>query len=218
MIFSNIIKHSVLPKKWKLTMVEIFSIIMVLLYVSAFILNVSTLFLKDFPNKHYILLSVSIVEIVVTVFSVVVSLIATHISNYVNNACIKLVEEINRHNEPMFSNNSFDEFSKKTKEKLTSINNIRNTIFVVFAFYFISSFCCYVFSQSSLLQLLTGLIGAISTIFTVILALISSISCFVTGKYTQVILKTLDENNKKLTDKYNSLKIEMSYINNSKTT
>ena len=182
MIFSNIIKHSVLPKKWKLTMVEIFSTIMVLLYVCALILNVFTLFSKDFPNKHYILLSVSIVELVITVFSVVVSLIATHISNYINNACIKLVEEINRHNEPMFSNNDFDEFSQKTKEKLVSVNKIRNTIFVVFSFYFISSFCYYVFSQSSLLQLLTSLIGAISTIFTVVLALVSSISCFITGK------------------------------------
>ena len=218
MIFSNIIKHSVLPKKWKLTIVEIFSIIIVLLYVSAFILNVSILLLKDCSNQHYILFAVSVIEIAITVFSVVVSLIATHISDYVNNACIKLVEKINRHNEPMFINSEFEDFSNKTKEQLATVNKIRNAVFAVFAFYFISSFCCYIFTKSSFLQLLTSLFGAISTIFTVVLALVSSISCFITGKYTQIILKALDDDNKKLTDKYNSLKIELSYINNSKTT
>lgn len=215
LLFSKIIEHHVLPKKYNLNIIIVTFIILLLLYLAASIFYIRAL--TEYNNiGSFNLMTVSIIEIIMVSLSIIMSFIATYISNYINNSCVKLIEKINQHNEPMFEGIEQSDFSTDIKKYSTLINRLKIVFFIIVLLYCIVSTSYYLFMGSTVMQVLTSILSSISTIFTIILALISSISCFITGKYTQYILNNLDKYSISLVNKYNKIKIELSYLKSTK--
>lgn len=215
LLFSKVIEHNVLPKKYTLHIIMATFIVLLLLYVAASILYICALI--KYNTLSFGSIIISIIEIIIVVFSIIMSFIATYISNYINNSCIKLIENINRHNEPMFKDIEQSRFSTDIKKYSPLINWIKIVFFIIVLIYCIVSTSYYLFIDSAAIQILTSILSSISTILTIILALVSSLSCFVTGKYTQFILNNLDRHSTLLANKYNKIKIEQSHSKSTKT-
>lgn len=210
-IFSKIEDRELIPRKRSFFSVLIISCILLILYITASIFYIITLSTQNIETHPPILVSISIIEIIVTVLSIIVSIIATYISDYYSSSCVSFIEHINRQNEPFYQKKDLISLSKKTNKALNWVRWIKLFVLILFLFYFFLSVSYYISIQSSIIQLLTIIFSLLSTLCTIILALVSSISCFYVGEYTKKMLYELLEDNKRLFDLYNEAKISQSH-------
>ncbi len=195
-------KESLLPNKRNWRIVVSVSTIALLLYIIAFSLYITTMYKE---NAGF-LLAIAIIENMVTAFSIIVSIIATHVSNYTNSACIRLVEKINLMNESISKTNSID-LNKKIKNTVPYIYIL---CAVIFSLYFVSSVIYFFNANIEKSEFISIALGSISTILTIVLALTTIISYFSTGKYFNSLLEAAKDNDIYLSNKNNDLKITIS--------
>ena len=165
-------------------------------------------------NQQCILFLISIVEITLTGLSILISLWATYISDYINHSCVKIIEDINRSNEPISKEQDFVLLSNKAKNVSKHTAWMKFVILVIFVFYFISLIVYNFILGHPLVGMLSMILGSISTVITIILAVVSSVSSVVSGRYLHILLTMLYKANQKIFDQYNELKITKSYNNN----
>lgn len=200
-------KDTVLPSRNNLWFVVLISTITLLLYIVATILYIVTIKKQDYQS---ILLSISIIETIITLFSIVVSFFATYVSNYVNSACIKFAEKINLLNEPRIVNSSIKlsvDLSRKVNNHVRCINII---CAVIYSLYFVVVLVYYCNFEIKCMQFVSIGLGSISTILTIVLALNTTLSYYTVGKYFNLLLEKVKKDTANLSDEINNIKVSVS--------
>lgn len=210
-VFSTEInQHNTVPPLWKLFVLSVISVIMSLLYLVVSILTACTLggcYLEDADG----LLVVSILEIVLTLFSLFLSIMATHISDCIQDNFtdrLKRVYESNPFLQDEFKISKVIERAEKNK-KIS--RNIKRVIFAFFFLYFITSCLHIIRTDSMIIQGLVWGFGSLSTVFSVFLAVTSSFSCYTFGDCVMVLLEMLNKGINLLFDEYNNRRISDSF-------
>lgn len=210
-LFTKVLRPDVTPPKpLKIAVIAVF-VVLSLLYISATVLYSLTLCLSKENIEQRFLQTISIIEIVVTILSIIISVIATQISDHFTNASIERVEQIKRQNNPLFNDQNLFYQGELAKKYTRIAQRVKYFVLVPFAFYIGIMVIYYYYVQSTVIQLWTVISGSVSAIFSIILAWVSSVACIVTGKYINLLLDTLYKENKRIFDLYNKLLIDKSH-------
>lgn len=205
------LKKDVTPPKYlKLAALAVFVALPVLYTSAAFLYFLLLCLSKGYIDQRFSQ-AISIIEIAVTVLSIIISVIATKISDHFTNTCIERIEHIKRQNSPLFNNHALITQDELTKRYIRITQKARHFILIPFSIYLAIMVVYYFFAQSTVIQMLTVISGSVSAIFSIILAWVSSASCVVTGKYTNLLLDALYKQNQEIFDLYNKLQIDKSH-------
>lgn len=210
-IFNTSKRWDVAPPKLCVTATYVMAAIVCILYAIAFCLYTVLLCTDNQIFKDLSRTAISIVEIVIALFSVVISVIATRISDHYTNTVITNIEQINRNNSGLFNHKDLTEQSKNTRNRMKTVNMIRRIILILFLLYSTCAVVYFTLVGTARIQVLTLAIGAVSTFLSIILGLVSTLSCAVSGQYTNLLLSTLAKDNNKIFNCYVNEKIDKSY-------
>ncbi len=210
-IFQKARNWDVSPSKYSVLVIYIIVAGVCALYITAFILYFLTIFCDCETPDCVTLVAISIVEIVITILSIVISVIATRISDHYTNICIERIKKVNQKNAGLFNHQALIAYGKETENELKLSNRIQHAILVFFIIYLASMSAYLISTNTTAIQFLTVTTGAISAIFSIVLGLVSSLSCAISGRYTNLLLSTLDQDTTELFDRYNRAEIDKSH-------
>lgn len=205
--FSKPRHKSVVPSNRSLIGIWIVLIILIVFYIISLVSYLSLFFLGNTPLQDKILVAISVFEMIVTGSSIVISVIATKLSDAFSNACIERIEYFNKQNYPFHKHQELIDAANQVTRDFKVARRVKIAVIIAFGGYLIGSVIWYIFNRMVVLQLVTFILGAVSAIFSIVLALVSAISCVETGRYTDLLLNVLYEDFKDLVDKYNDLSI-----------
>lgn len=201
-IFSTTTKYRVFPKKGHLIAVTILSAFIFLLYLLLLVLYIITT-AQSITDGHPLLLTKALVEHLLTICSIVISIYATYITDYISKACTKQIERIKEKHDSIIKKLDIEMSLDDTATYLRRIRTIEIAFLSVFALYFLSAIIFCVCTNCVFLDIISFSLSAISTILTIILAIMSTFSCYVTAKYNSSLLKIVDKYAHSLFSKYN---------------
>ena len=165
----------------------------------------------DGKCQNLVLKIVSVIEMILSIFSIILSLLATHISDRISATYVNLIKRINRNNETLTNNCVSPELPEETVKQHNTIRRMKFFIFAVFSTYLIGVLVYNFSFKSQVIGVLLFLVGAISTILSTTLAWVSSFMSYAVGKDIINILETLKKNNIDLFALYNNQRIDQSY-------
>lgn len=194
------------PRKINLHSVNILSGIVLFLYLIVSIFYIIVILDK---NKSALFSLISIIEIVITGISIVTCCISTHVSNYINENINRLLEKINRNNEPQHTIN-IEEVNDKQRRAYNEIRCIERVCIGVYIFYFVVLFVCKYILHGWSWDFFGVVLGSISTLLTIVLAWITTVSYFNLTNCFLFMLKTIEQTTNDLSDKLNDLEISKS--------
>ena len=157
---------------------------------------------------------ISVIEIVITVFSMVVSIIATVISDRYNGTCQNYIEKITRQNEPILKNDGLKDLAEKTISQFKRIRIVRRIILAVFIPYQGLTVMFYILNRYEAFQIIASVSGTLSGNISIVLAMSSAFSCIVLSIYMNKLFIHLLETVALLNDQKNSLEVERSHCDN----
>jgi len=204
--FSKLKNKSVVPSNRSLIGIWIVLMLLIVFYIVSLVSYLSLFFLNN-PLQDRMLVAISVFEMIVTGSSIVISIIATKISDAFSNACIERIEYFNKQNYPFHKHQELIDAANQVTRDFKVARRVKIAVIIAFGGYLIGSVIWYIFNRMVVLQLVTFILGAVSAIFSIVLALVSAISCVETGRYTDLLLNVLYEDFKDLVDKYNDLSI-----------
>lgn len=232
--FKEINQYNIVPPKWKLSIVIVSSIVILLLYFAILVLTVYALgnsFQADTSDSSQADTSdsfqadtgdsfqadtnrwfcISILENILTFFSLFLAIIATHISNCIQDSCINCLKRIYESNPFLQDEFKISEVTERIEKDKRSSKNIKRVVLVSFFLYFVMSVLHKISIKSMMLQDFAWGLGSISTVLSVVLAITSSFSCYIFGNYVMVLLEMLNEGLNLMFDKYNNRCISDSF-------
>lgn len=189
-------------------------LVFILLYMAALVLYLLLAFYKDEAVRRICLLTNAVIEIVITVLSILISLTATRISDHYTNECIECIKYINKQNTALFNDHEWLSQEQNLSKKNKFAFRMRYVILVPFLLYMSCMLIYLIGVKSTPIQILTATTGALSSICSIILALVSTLFCAITGQNTNYLLSKLANDNIKLADLYNNLLIKCSFSEN----
>lgn len=224
--FREINQYNIVPPKWKLCIVIVSSIVILLLYFAILVLTVYALgdsYQADTSDSYQAdtsdsfqantnkWLCISVLENILTFFSLFLAIIATHISNCIQDSCINCLNRIYESNPFLQDEFKISEVTERIEKDKRSSRNIKRVVFVSFFLYFVMSVLHKISIKPMILQDLAWGLGSISTILSVVLAITSSFSCYIFGNYVMVLLEMLNKGLNLMFDKYNDRCISDSF-------
>lgn len=217
-VFREINQYNIVPPKWKLCIVIVSSIVILSLYFAILVLAVYALgdsYQADISNSFQAntnkWLCIPVLENILTFFSLFLAIIATHISNCIQDSCINCLNRIYESNPFLQDEFKISEVTERIEKDKRSSRNIKRVVFVSFFLYFVVSVLHKISIKPMILQDFAWGLGSISTILSVVLAITSSFSCYIFGNYVMVLLEMLNKGLNLMFDKYNDRCISDSF-------
>lgn len=212
-VFSNPFDVNVLPNNRNLWTVITTTILILILNIIVSLLCVVVLF-DSFKESSKIFSAISILNIFITILTLVAEGVSTHVSDYMVKSYINVVEKI-KNNNALMNLSSFEkiksECSTNKSVVLKKISKLIQSICII------TCIVCIVLTVYCNLSPNLGFVKAISLILSVVSIFISiyqtfvaTISCYITGIYTTELFKTLYDYSKEIARKYNDAAIQLS--------
>lgn len=212
-IFSKPYDIKVLPHKRILWIVITITFFILATNFIVSVLCILVLF-DNFKDNSKMILSISILDIILTIFTLVLESFSTYVSDYMCNSYVKVVNKIKDNNIAM----NLDPFNEALSANSCDRHRILKKILTIVKK--LSIFVCVVgivtsilsnFSSDLSLIKATALALSVSASFiSIYQTFFSTLSCFITGTYTSELFNMLYNYSKEISQKYNDVAIQLS--------
>ena len=212
-IFSEPYDIKVTPHKrilWSVIVITFF-ILVINLIVS--VLCVLVLF-DNFKDNSKMILSISILDIILTILTLILESLSTYVSDYMCDSYVKFVNKIKDNNVAMNLGSFNEVLPDSSCVRNRVLKKISTTVKILVIFVCLIGIVASILSDFSsdlnLIKAIALILSVLATFISIYQTFFSTVSCFITGTYTSMLYKMLYNYSKEMSQKYNDVAIQLS--------